>query len=170
MAEEDPIKKWRRAGYKPVAVKETDGVTAVAPPSGIRPREYRAFASETSRMPMLRLKSSLVKKPEADIALPYACLNKVTSDGYGFVCGLIFSVPFPVGALIVRFRGEGMGPLVDAILRGVVTTVQIFDPDRFIVPQEGEFDVEADEWRGPCVVRDISITEQGAPLPNTTKH
>lgn len=164
---DDPLAKWRRPGSPPVVPK--DGM-AVAPLSGIRPREYKAFLSDPSRVPMLRIRSSLVKKPEADIALPYAGLTKVTSDGYGFVFGLVFSVPFPVGAMTVKFRGEGMGPLVEGILSGTVKSVQLFDPDRFLPPKDGDFDIEADEWRGPCVVRDIALLEQGEPLPNTTKH
>ena len=164
---DDPLAKWRRPGSKPVQVRDE---MAVAPLSGIRPREYKAFVSDTSRVPMLRVRSSLVKKPEADIAVPYACLTKVTSDGYGFFFGLVFSLPFPVGAMTVKFRGEGMGALVEGILAGTIKNVQVFDPDRFLPPKDGDFDIEADEWRGPCVVKDISITEQGDPLPNTTKH
>ena len=68
------------------------------------------------------------------------------------------------------FRGTGLAPLVDAILSGTVKSVELFDPDRFLPPKEGDFDIEADEWRGPCVVRDISIFEQGDTLPNNTKH
>src|SRR5580704_8148783 len=125
---DDPLAKWRRPGSKPVQGKESDGVVAVAPPSGIRPRAYKAYVADAGRVPMLRIRSSLLKKPEADIALPYGYLTKVTSDGYGFVFGLIFSLPFPVGALRVTFRGEGMAPLVDAILSGTVKSVELFDP------------------------------------------
>ena len=164
---EDPLGKWRRPGSKPT---ETGDAMAVAPLSGIRPREYKAFVLETSRVPMLRIRSSLVKKPEADIALPYSGLVKVTSDGYGFGIGLIFSLPFPVGAVTVKFRGEGMMPLLEAIQSYTAKSVQLFDADRFVPPKEGDFDTESDEWRGPCVVKDISIIEQGEPLPNTTKH
>src|ERR1700733_8465850 len=96
---DDPLAKWRRPGAKPAQGKESDGVLAVAPPSGIRPREYKAFVSDTARVPMLLLKCGLVKKAEPDIALPYASITKVTSDGYGFVFGVILSLPFPVGAL-----------------------------------------------------------------------
>jgi len=167
---DDPLAKWRRPGSKPVQGKESDGVVAVAPPSGIRPREYKAFVADTVRVPMLLLKCGLVKKAEPDIALPYASITKITSDGYGFVFGLTFSLPFPVGAMSVRFRGEGMAPLFDAIVSGTAKSVQLFDPDRFLPPKEGDFDIEADEWRGPCVVRDIAILEQGEPLPNNTKH
>src|ERR1700689_2687217 len=99
---DDPLAKWRKPGAKPV--EAADGM-AVAPLSGIRPREYKAFVSDASRVPMLRIRSSLVKKPEADIALPYACLTKVSADGYGFSVGLIFSLPFPVGAVTVKLRG-----------------------------------------------------------------
>jgi hypothetical protein len=150
--------------------KESDGVTVVASPSGIRPREYKAFVTDAGRISMLHIKSGLVKKPQADIAVPYSYLTKMTSDGYGFVFGLMFSLPSPVGAISVRFRGEGMGPLVDGILNGTVKSIQLFDPDRFLPPKEGDFDIEADEWRGPCVVKDIVILEQGDPLPNNTKH
>jgi hypothetical protein len=167
---DDPLAKWRKPGSKPAQGKENHGVVVVAPPSGIRPREYKAFVTDPARMPMLLLKCGLVKRPEADIALPYGSITKVTSDGYGFVFGLIFSLPFPVGALSIRFRGEGMVPLLDAIVSGTVRSVQLFDPDRFLPPQEGTYNVEGDEWTGPCVVRDIAIQEQGAPLPNTTKH
>jgi hypothetical protein len=167
---DDPLAKWRRGGATLVKVKESDGVTVVAPASGIRPREYKAFVAEASRVPMLRIRTSLVKKPEADIALPYGYLTKVDTDGYGFFFGLTFSVPFPVGAMTVKFRGEGMGSLVDGIIGATVKSVEVFDPDRFLSPKEGDFDNEADEWQGPCVVRDIAIFEQGDAMPNTTKH
>jgi hypothetical protein len=167
---DDPLAKWRRPGSKPVQLKESDGVVAVAPLSGIRPREYKAFVADAGRVPLLLLKCGLVKKAEPDIALPYTSITKVTSDGYGFVFGVIYSLPFPVGAISVTFRGEGMAPLVDAIISGTVRSVQLFDPDRFLSPKEGDFDIEADEWRGPCVVRDIAVLEQGDPLLNTKKH
>jgi hypothetical protein len=164
---DDPLAKWRKPGSK--AVEAADGI-AVAPLSGIRPREYKAQVSEASRVPMLRIRSSLVKVPKADLILPYASLVEVTSDGYGFFFGLIFSLPFPVGAVTIKFRGEGLNPLIEGIASWSVKTVQLFDPDRFLPPKEGDFDAEADEWRGPCVVRDISITEQGEPLRSATKH
>jgi hypothetical protein len=167
---DDPLKQWRRPGSMPAKAKESDGVTAVAPPSGIRPREYKAFVTDAGRVSMLRIRSSLVKKPEADIAVPYSYLTKLTSDGYGFVFGLMFSLPSPVGAISVRFRGEGMRPLVDGILNGTVKSVEVFDPDLFLPPHAGDWDIEAHEWRGPCVVKDIVILEQGDPLPNNTKH
>jgi hypothetical protein len=129
-----------------------------------------AFVTDAGRVPMLLLKCGLVKKAEPDIALPYSGITKVTSDGYGFVFGLMFSLPFPVGAMSVTFRGEGMAPLIEGIVSGTVKSVQLFDADRFQCPKEGEFDIEADEWRGPCVVRDIAILEQGDPVPNTQKH
>jgi hypothetical protein len=163
----DPLAKWRHPGAKPIELRDE---MAVVPLSGIKPREYKAFVSETSRVPMLRIRSSLVKKPEADIALPYAALTKVTSDGYGFSLGLIYSLPFPVGAVTVKLRGEGMGPLIDGILAGTVRSVQLFDADCFVAPKEGDFDIEANEWRGPCVVRDICLTEQGGEKENATKH
>ena len=72
--------------------------------------------------------------------------------------------------MTVTFRGEGMALLVDSILSGTVKSIQMFDPDRFLPPKDGDFDIEADEWRGPCVVKDITVTEQGDPLPNATKH
>jgi hypothetical protein len=164
---DDPLAKWRKPGAKPVEAR--DGI-AVAPLSGIRPREYKAFVLDAARVPMLRIRSSLVKQPRADLILPYTSLVEVTSDGYGFFFGLIFSVPFPVGAMTIKFRGEGLNPLVEGFAAWTVKSVQLFDPDRFLPPKEGEFDPEADEWRGPCVVRDISATEQGEPLQNTTKH
>jgi hypothetical protein len=164
---DDPLAKWRKPGSKPA--EAADGI-AVAPLSGIRPREYKAYISEAARVPMLRIRSSLVKQPRADLILPYTSLIEVTSDGYGFFVGLIFSVPFPVGAMTVKLRGEGLTPLIEGIAAWTVKTVQLFDPDRFLPPNEGDFDAEADEWRGPCVVRDISITEQGEPLQSATKH
>jgi hypothetical protein len=167
---EDPLAKWRRPGSKPAEGKETGGVVAVAPPSGIRPREYKAFVSDASRTPMLLVKPSLVKKPEASQAFPYGYLTKVICDGYGFSISLTFALPFPSGPAVVEIRGEGLLPLLDGILNGTVKSVQLFDPDRFIPPKDGDFDIEADEWRGPCVIKHISITEKNSPAENTTKH
>jgi hypothetical protein len=70
----------------------------------------------------------------------------------------------------VEIRGEGLLPLLDGILSGTVKSVQLFDPDRFLPPKEGDFDIEGDEWRGPCVIKHISITERNSPDENTTKH
>jgi hypothetical protein len=166
----DSLAVWRRPGSKPVEVKESGGVPVVALSSGIRPREYKAYVSESARVPMLLLKRGLVKKPEADIALSYGYLNKVVSDGYGFVFSMSFARPHPWGPVVVEVRGEGMAPLVDGILSGSVKSIQIFDPDRFFPPKEGEFDAEGDEWRGIPVVKDITITDQTSPAENTTKH
>lgn len=167
---EDPLAKWRRPGSRPAEGKETGGVLAVAPPSGIRPREYKAFVSDAARTPMLLLKMGLVKKAEADLALSYGYLTKVISDGYGFGFSLTFALPFPSGPAVVEIRGEGLLPLLDGILNSTVKSVQLFDPDRFIPPKDGDFDIEADEWRGPCVIKHISITEKNSPVENTTKH
>ena len=144
------------------------GVLAVAPPSGIRPREYKAFVTESERTPMLLVQTGLVKKPEADVAFSYGYLTKVISDGYGLAFSVVFALPS--GQAVVLFRGEGMRPLVDGILRGTVSSVQLFDPDRFLPTQEGDFDIEADAWNGPCVIKHISITDNNSPDFNTTKH
>lgn len=167
---EDSLAKWRRPGSKPVQSKETDGVVAVSPPPGIRLRPYKAFAADTMRVPMLMLKRGLVKKPEAEIALPYGYLNKITSDGYGFVFSMSFARPHPWGPVVVEIRGEGMSPLVDGILSGTIKSVQIFDPDRHLPTEGGDFNIEADAWEGPCVVKDISVTEKNSPVESATKH
>lgn len=170
MADEDPLAKWRRPGSRQVQRKESDGELAVAPPSGIRPREYKAFVSDTARVPLLLLKRGLVKKAEADIAVPYGYLTKVISDGYGFGFSLTFSLPFPSAAMVVEIRGEGLTPLLDGILSGTVKSIQLFDPDRFLPLNEGDFDIEADEWRGVAVVKDMTVTDKASPAENTTKH
>src|SRR5450755_262199 len=117
---EDPLAKWRKPGSKPAEHKETGGVLAVAPPSGIKPREYKAFVSDASRSTMLLIKRGTVKQPETDLAFPLGYLTKVISDGYGFVFSLTFALPFPSGPAIVEFRGEGLKPLLDGILRATV--------------------------------------------------
>ncbi len=159
-----------RTRSRPVEGKETEGVLAVAPPCGIRPREYKAFVSGTVRVPLLLLRRGLVKKAEADIAVPYGYLTKVISDGYGFGFSLTFSLPFPSGAMVVEMRGEGLTPLLEGILSETVKSVQLFDPDRFLPPKEGEFDIEADEWRGCAVVREIAVTDKNTLAENTTRH
>ena len=166
----DPLAKWRKPGSGPVEQKETGGILAVAPPTGIRPREYKAFVSDGSRASLLLVKSSLVKKPEASHAYSYAYLTEVICDGYGFGFSLTFALPFPTGPVIVEIRGEGLLPLLDGILKGTVSSVQLYDPDRFLPPQEGDFDIEANEWKGPCVIKHISVTEKNSPDENTTKH
>jgi hypothetical protein len=161
---DDPLAKWRRPGD--VLVKEPDA-TATADGS-IKRGTYKAFAEDTARVPLLVLKSGLVKLPKTDKAFPYACISKVISDGYGFFFSLVFNLAS--GKVVVEFTGEGMGPLLDAIGRGTVTKVQIFDPDRFLPPAPGAFNAEADEWRGATVVHDINITDRFSPGENTTRH
>src|SRR5579862_4633306 len=153
----DPLAKWRHPGAGPAKVKESHGIAVVAPPSGIQLREYKAFLTDAGYPRLLQIRSSLIKKPEADIAYPYSGITEITSDGYGFVLGIIFSLPFPIGSVSVTFRGEGMAPLVDAILNGSVKKIEVFDPDRHVPCEEGKFEIEADQWRGPCVIRDIAV-------------
>jgi hypothetical protein len=163
--DDDPLAKYRRPGSK-APVKEF-----LVSSSGIKLREYKAFTSDSSRSPLLLLKPGLVKKPVADLALPYS-LTRVVSDGFGFCFTLTFAVPFPSGPVIVAFAGEGMTPVLDAILRGVATQVQVFDPEKFIPPAPGDWDKLAHEWRGPAVVKEITITDKNTPTENesTTKH
>jgi hypothetical protein len=139
-------------------------------PSGIRLREYKAFVTESSRSSHLLIKRSLLKKPETVRALPYSALTNVVTDGYGFVFSLTFSLPLPFGTVTIDFRGEGMTPLVDAILRGTATEVQLFDPEKFIAPAEGDFDREADEWQGATVVKEITIADKHSGEEPTTRH
>jgi hypothetical protein len=163
---DDPLARYRPSGAA-VAVQR-----AAISPTGIRLQPYKAFAAHSdSRSSLLQLKRSLVRKPQTSIAVPYAYLTKVISDGYGFVFSLTFSLPFPSNAMVVEIRGEGMTPLVDAILRGAATHVQIFDPERFLPLPEGDFDTEADEWKGEAVVKEISITDKNSlDVDNKTRH
>jgi hypothetical protein len=163
---DDPLAKWRKDGPLP----ETKDGLAVARVSGIRPREYKAFAADTVRSPHLQLRRGLIKRAEADISLNYAHLCETVSDGYGFGFSMTFARPLPWGPCVVEIRGEGLAPLLDGILNGTVKSIQLFDADRFLPPKEGDFDIEADEWRGPCVVKDITITEPGQTPQNTTRH
>ncbi len=167
---EDPLAKWRKPGSGPVEQNETGGVLAVAPPTGIKRREYKGFTSEASRIPLLQIKRGTVKQPETDLDLPYGYLTKIISDGYGFSFSLTFALPFPSGPAIVEIRGEGMGLMLDGIRRGTVASVQIFDPDRHLPPKEGDWDVEAHEWRGPCVIKHLSVTTKDSPVEHTTQH
>jgi len=167
---EDPLKKWRKPGSAPAEQKEKGGIASVAPLSGIKPREYKAFVSEGSRSPLLLIKRGTVKQPETDLGFSYGYLTKVISGGYGFGFSLTFALPFPSGPAIVEIRGEGLTPLLDGILKGTVSSVQLFDPDRFLPPKEGDFNIEADAWEGPCVIKHISVTEKDSPDENSTKH
>ena len=161
---DDPLALLRRPGAS-LAAKDAPVST-----SGIRLREYKAFVTDAGRCSHLLIKPSLVKKPETSRALPYSYLTNVVTDGYGFVFSLTFSLPFPSGPAIVDFRGEGMTPLMEGILRGSVSQVQIFDAEKFIAPADGDFDKEADEWRGGAVIREITITEKNSPDESSTKH
>ena len=138
--------------------------------SGIRLREYKAFAVDASRCSHLLVHRGVVRKPETSRALPYSYLTNVVSDGYGFYFSINYSLPFPSGPTIVEFRGEGMTPLLEAILHSSVSHVQVFDAEKFICLPEGDFDKEADEWRGATVVREITITEKNSPEESSTKH
>jgi hypothetical protein len=72
--------------------------------------------------------------------------------------------------MVVEIRGEGLTPLLDGILRGTVSSVQIFDPEKFIAPPEGDFDRQADEWRGQGVVKELAVTDKSSPHESTTRH
>ena len=165
---EDPLGKWRKPGYKPAETKETGEV--VAPLSGIKPRDYKAFTSDSSRTSMLVIKQSTVKQPTPELSFAYGYLTKIISDGYGFYFSLTFALPFPSGPAVVEVRGEGMETMLEGIRRGTVASVQIFDPDRHLPTTEGDFDIEGDCWRGPCVIKHLSVTTKGSPEENTTKH
>ncbi len=164
---EDPLAKWRRPGSKPV---DTGDSLAVAPLSGIRPREYRAFEQEKTRPMCLAFHPSLVRRPHAHIALPYAYFAGMTMDGYGFGFSITFAKPLPWGPVVVDVRGSGLNPLVNGILNGTVSSIQIFDPERHIPPNEGDFDIEADEWQGPCIVKEITFTTKNSSDESTTRH
>lgn len=166
----DPLAKYRKTGYEPAQTETTEGVAAVTPLPGIRPREYKAFTSESSRTPMLVIKQSTVKQPATELSYAYGYLTKIISDGYGFVFSLTFALPFPSGPAIVDIEGEGMGEMLEGIRRGTVASIQIFDPDRHLPTTEGDFDIEADCWRGPCVIKHISVTTKNSPDENTTRH
>ena len=168
--EKDPLAKWRKAGYQPAELEEVGSVTAVAPFGGIKPREYKAFVSDSSRLPMLLIKRGTVKQPKTDLTLPYGYLTKIISDGYGQVVSFTFVLPMSSSPTVVLFEGEGMEAMIDGIRRGAVSSVQIFDPDRHLPTPEGDFDIEAYEWRGPCVIKHISVTAKDSPAENTTKH
>jgi hypothetical protein len=166
---EDPLAKWRKPGSVLTEQKESDGVVAVAPLTGIRPREYKAFTSEAG-IPLLLIKRGTVKQPATDLDLAYTYLTKIISDGYGFSFSLTFALPFPSGPAIVEIRGEGMGAMLEGIRRGTVASVQIFDPDRHLPAKEGDWDIEAHEWRGPCVIKHLAVTTRDSKDENTTTH
>ncbi len=66
---DDPLASFRHPD-RPAPVKP-----AVVSPSGIKLREYKAFTLESSRSSLLLLKSSLVKKAAAGLAVPYSYLT-----------------------------------------------------------------------------------------------
>ena len=150
----DPLAQFRRLGQRGPVRPAAGSVDA------IKLREYKAFkADEASTPALLLIKKMIIKNgPAADRALSYGYLTDVISDGYGFVFSLTFCLPFP-GPLVVGFTGEGMGPVLDAILKRSVVEVQVFDPDRFSAPPEGNFDVAADAWRGVPIIREITFNE-----------
>jgi len=168
--QKDPLEKWRKPGTVAAEKKENAEIGADTPPKKVKLREYKAYTSSASRTSMLLIKRGTRKQPETDLAFAYGYLTKVISGGYGFGFSLTFALPFPSGPAIVEIRGEGLTPLLDGILEGTVKTVEAFDPDRFLATKEGDWDVEAHEWRGPCVIKHISITEKNSPDENTTKH
>ncbi len=161
---DDPLAKYRYPGAAPPAKR-----VAVSQ-SGIKLREYNAFETDASRCSLLLLKRGLVRKAETELALPYSAITEVISDGYGFGFSLTFALPFPTKAMVVEIRGEGLTPLLDGILRGTVRSVRIFDPERFLPPPEGDFDKEADEWRGAAVVKELTVTDKNTPTQSTTRH
>jgi hypothetical protein len=161
---DDPLAKYRHPGAVAPAKR-----LAVSP-SGITLREYSAFESDASRCSLLLLKRGLVRKAATELALPYGAITEVISDGYGFGFSLTFALPFPTKAMVVEVRGEGLTPLLDGILRGTVRIIQIFDPERFFPPPEGNFDKQADEWRGPAMVKELTVTDKNTPVESSTRH
>lgn len=159
---EDPIKKWRKP-------EENASAKSAAPLSGIRPQEYKAFVSDESRSSMLLIKRGTVKDPKTDLALSYGYLTKTISGAGGLVISLTFALPSS-GPTVVLLEGEGLGPLLDGILRGTVSSVEVFDPDRHLPTKDGEWDAEAYQWRGPCVVKHIGVSADNAPEENNTRH
>jgi hypothetical protein len=170
--EKDPLKKWEKTkpGAVPAEQKEAAEIIGDTPPKKLKPREYKAFTSAGSRQNMLLIKPGTKKIVEPDIAVPYGYLTKVISGGYGFGFSLTFALPFPSGPAIVEIRGEGLTPLLDGILEGTVKSLTVFDPDLHLPTKEGDWDIEAHEWRGPCVIKHLSITTKDSPHENTTKH
>ena len=168
--EKDPLAKWRKPGSGPAEQNGSDEIAAETPPKRLRPREYKAFTSSGSRVPMLLIKRGTEKQPETDLAFPYSYLTKVISGGFGFGFSLTFATPFPSGPAVVEIRGEGLSALLEGILEGTVKSVQVFDPDLHLPPEEGDWDIEAHQWRGPCVIKHLSVTEKNSPDQNLTKH
>ena len=164
----DTLEKWEKK--KPGSRPSDDDVSAVAPPKAIKLREYKAFISDGPRSPMLVIKRGTTKRPETDLFFSYGYLASGIADGpLGQVFSLTFVLPMTSGRTVVLFEGEGLGPLLDGILRGAVSSVQIFDPAIFLPTEPGDWDVEGYKWVGPCVVRDISVGTADSPI-NTTKH
>lgn len=146
----DPLAQWRHAGSHPASAEKNSG------PRTIRLREYKAFVADSERQAFLRICRGTVKNPESTRSYPAGYLNQIIDDDYGFTFTLIYNLPLE-GPLAIQFIGEGLTCVVDAILRGYAREVQIFDPDRFIAPPEGDFDIEADAWRGGPVIKDITF-------------
>jgi hypothetical protein len=170
--EKDPLKKWEKVkpGSIPADKKEAVEILADAPPKKLKPREYKAFTSAGGRTPMLLIKTGTRKQPVPDEAFSYTYLTNVVSSGYGFSFSLHYSLPQPCGPVIIQIRGEGLTALLDGILEGTVKSLELFDPDRFLPTKAGDWDIEAHEWRGPCVIKHISITTKNSPHEDTTKH
>jgi hypothetical protein len=168
--EKGSLKKWERnaPGTAPAVQNESNEIEPDELPKKIKPREYTAFISAGGRTPFLLIKMGTRKQPIPDQALSYGYLTNVVSSGYGFNFALHFSLPG--GALVVDVRGEGMTPLLDGILEGTVKTLEVFDPDRFLPTKEGDWDIEAHEWRGPCVIKHLAVITNDSKDENTTKH
>jgi len=161
---DDPLVPYRRPG------SSLPGKDAMRSSSGIKLREYRAFVADSVRSPLLYLRRGLVKHPLTARAFSYGDLRSIVSDEYGFFFSLTFSLAFPDGNVTVEFGGEGMNPLLDGIRRNVVSEVQIFDPEKFLPPEKGDFDADAYEWRGPVIVKELNFVDKSTPHENTSRH
>jgi hypothetical protein len=117
MTDSNPLAKWRRPGQQ---------VPDFAPAPATLP-EYKAFG-ESAAPQRVWLKCGA---RAADHGPAYGYLTNVGTDTWSMV-HLEYSIP-----MVVEIRGECLGSLAEAFMKGTAAWVQAFDPARFSAPADG---------------------------------
>jgi len=152
---DDPLAKWRYPGSAAALAPARDaGASVSVAKSALTP--YKPFLESTAPYPpRLFFKCG---PSECQRALPYGYLVDVVTDSWSII-GLSFALPPWPGPLQVAVRGEFMGAIAEAIVRGSCSVVEVFDKAKHVPPPDGA-----------PLVREIAIVDKPPESIGQTKH